>query len=63
LICQAETEQDLLEEAQEQEEVWVEAAAEAEWAAIVRAQALGEFVYALIVIYQCRIRWVHHAIT
>lgn len=42
-----ETEQALLEEAQEQVEVWEEAAAaEAEWVAIVQAQARQEIVSA-----------------
>ncbi len=54
--CQVETEQVLLEEAREQEEVWVEAAVEEEWAAIVPVQALEEFVYAPIVNYLYRIR-------
>ena len=51
MICQAEMEQALLGEAREREEVWVEAAAEAEWVATVRAQVPEEFVYALIVNY------------
>ena len=49
-------EQDLLEEDREQVAVWVEAVVEEEWGVIARAQALEEFVYALNVIYQYRIR-------
>ena len=41
-----ETEQVLLEEVQEQVEVWVEAAAEAEWVAIVQVPAQQETVFA-----------------
>ena len=58
MICQVETEQVLLAEAQEQEEVWAEAAAEVEWAATARVQALGETACALIANYPYRIKWV-----
>ena len=44
-----ETEQALLEEAQEQAAVWVGAADEVEWAAIARAQALVESVFVQVV--------------
>ena len=49
-------EQVLLEEDQEQEEVWVEVADEVEWAATARAQAPEEFAYALNAIYQYHIK-------
>jgi hypothetical protein len=49
-------EQVLSEEAREQEEVWAEAVAEAEWAATVRVQAQEVIAYAPIVNYPYRIR-------
>ena len=58
-------EQVLLEEAQEQEEVWVEAAAprpEVEWAEIVLEQVLVEIAYALIANCLYHIKWVFRAI-
>ena len=45
-----------MEEVREQVEVWVEAVAEVEWAAIALAQAQEEFVYALNAIYRYHIR-------
>jgi hypothetical protein len=55
LICQAETEQALLEEAQGQDVVWAEVAGEAEWAAISRGQALVESVFVQVVARECPI--------
>lgn len=55
-------EQVLLEEDQEEVEVWVEVADEVGWAATARAQALKEFVYALIASCPYSIKWVSHAI-
>ena len=49
-------EQALSEEAREQEEVWVEAAAGAEWAVTVRVQVPEVIAYVLIVNYPYHIR-------
>ena len=49
-------EQALSEEVREQEEVWVEAVVEAEWAVTVRVQAPEAIAYALIANYPYHIR-------
>ena len=56
-------EQALLEEAREQEEVWVEAAAGAGWVVTVLDQAPEAIAYALIVNYPYRIRQELRAMT
>ena len=54
--CQVETEQDHSGKARERAEVWEEAAAEAEWAEIVRGQARAGIASVQVVVQRQRIR-------